>query len=182
MKVHELITPLLVGTFCVTFVSCSGCSNRADEQRAEARRQVLRGENLAEKHAQIVAETRTTDGKGGLIPSNIEAAGITIPRGYELRSTFDHEWHYDGALSVKQLEKYFLERLDAQIERPDATSVVFKSAVQKGSSMHPVLIKIMDVPRKPDWSELRIYGPRPAAPAVSDDDVRAELKRRRESE
>lgn len=173
----QIIRQLLLVSLCVTGV---GCSSTASDHSAEVRRQVLRGNELTETRRRVLSERRVTDDKGALIPSNITLAGITIPRGFEPKYVFEHEWHYDGQLSLKELENYFRAQLDATITRRanDGSTLFAHATVKSTPNMAPVAVTILPIPGREDWSRIQILaGSTEATPNPAQ--VQAELTVRR---
>lgn len=146
----------------ITALAGAGCTTPAEQRRAEVRRQLLRAETIAQERTRQIDAQRVTDPNGELLPSNNQVAGITLPRGYEPKFVFEHEWHYDGQLPIKKLESYFLARVDATVERPDPQSIVFAGAKMRGATgVTPVKLTLLPVPGREDWSRIRIDAPRP---------------------
>lgn len=138
------------------------CATPAEEHRAEVRRQLLDAEKQSQERGRILDAQRVTNSNGELLPSNNQVAGITLPRGFEPKFVFEHEWHYDGQLPLKKLENYFVSRLEATVERPDPYSIVFARARTKGdAAMNLVTITILPVPGRDDWSRIHIVEARP---------------------
>jgi hypothetical protein len=159
-----------------------GCSNAEQDRRAEARRQLLRAQNLDEERIARAAKTRQTTFDGDLLPSETKAAGITIPRGFKPKFDFEYEWYFDGEQPLSKLEKYLVERVDSpSIEHPDPTQVLFTQARAKGvPDMKPVTIKIYPVPGRSDWSRLNIVEQRPMPARIpTPEEVAAILAERR---
>jgi hypothetical protein len=155
---QQVIRGLLIGTMCVTGL---GCAKATDDRIVEAKRQVLRGSDLTETRKQALAEQQITGDNGELLSSNVVVAGITIPRGFEPKFVFEHEWHYDGQVPLDRLANYFRAQLDATVEQPNPYSVVFAQATARTSNkgtnaMAPVRVKIVRVPGREGWSRIQI--------------------------
>jgi hypothetical protein len=139
------------------------CSSSEAERKAEARRQLLRAENLEQKRSANLAAQRLTDAEGNLIASNDKLAGITLPRGYKPKFVLEREWTYDGELPFNKLEQFFLQRLSATIEHPAGMLTRFVQARPVGESdAPPVLVEVSPVPGREDWSRIHIQQPAPA--------------------
>jgi hypothetical protein len=160
----------------------SGCSSDDTAHRAEARREILRGEDLDKEHNERMEKQRLTNYQGDLMPSDTLVAGVVIPRGFKPKFTFAYEWYYDGALPFAPLEKYFRATLQAEsIDRPDSSSVQFSHARTKGvANMSPVTVKIFPVPGRSDWSRIYILAPQPLPEHLpTEQEIRAELAARK---
>jgi hypothetical protein len=172
----------LVALIALAAVGCKG--DVAAERRAEARRALLRGEDLEKEHNARVEKERLTSFSGDLLPSETELVGIVLPRGFKPKFQFDHEWTYDGELPIARLEKYFRQSLDSQsIDHPDAVATEFTQARSKnakaGPDQKPVWLKIYPVPGRSDWSRIVIRAPRPPPDHIATEaEVRAELEHR----
>jgi hypothetical protein len=163
----------------------AACKSDESEHRAEARRALLRGDDLQRKRNEQLEKTRLTTYEGDLLPSDSQVAGIVLPRGFNLKFTLDHEWFYDGELPFAKLEKYLHEHVTSvAVDRPDNFSVVFAQAVNKvGPKMDPVMIKIFPVPGRSDWSRIDITAPKPAPDhTLSEDEIRMRLAEHRQNE
>jgi len=165
--------------------SLAGCSNEAEEQKAQMRRDVLRANNLeAERRKQLDA-LRVTDDQGNLIPSTQRVAGVVLPRGYTPKFKLDHESYFDGELPYSKLASYFTAQLDfVTVQRPNKSTMTFVQARTKGdSAMAPVKVTISPVPGLQTWSRIRILEPQPLPERLqSKAEIDAELARRRQRE
>jgi hypothetical protein len=162
-------------------VMCCACTERVD-QKALMRQEVLRANDLSAERRKASDANRTTDDYGNLLASTQRVAGVTLPRGFELKYTFDHEWYYDGGQSYAKLVKYFTESLDyAGVEQPSRSKLTFVQARNKGDSeMKPVRLTVSAVPGRNDWSRIQIAAQQPL-PAVRQTkaEIDAELSVRR---
>jgi hypothetical protein len=174
---HKITLRLITAAVCLLAIVCS----RSEEQRkAELRRHVLLAENLSEKRQEALEAQRISNAKGELLSSNIQVAGITMPRGFKPKFVFDHEWHYDGEQTLRRVEAYFRDHLDATISSGDALSVVFTQARMKGEpNMQSVSLTIMPIPGRNDWTRIHIILPKPPLAVMpSPAQVQAELAAR----
>jgi hypothetical protein len=166
-----------MGVACVAWL---GCSHRADEHSAEIRRLVLRVEDLDTKHARLVAEHRVLDPQGELIPSSTQVAGITLPRGFQPKFAFEHEWHFDGALPLQKVENYFSARLDANVQHLSTSTVEFAHATWKDAKdMSPVSLTVLGVPGREGWTRIHIRAAKPFTEVLSEAETELGLARRR---
>ena len=143
-------------------LGASGCGKSNADQRAEIRRQLLRADNLEQKHREQIEAGRLTDANGDLRPSDKQLAGITIPRGYQPKTVAEREWTYDGELPFHKLEQYFLQRLTATVEHPAGMLTRFTQAKPMGEpNAAPVEVEVLPVPGRSDWSRIHIIQPGP---------------------
>jgi hypothetical protein len=173
------------GLVALTALAAVGCKDdAAAARRAEARRALLRGEDLEKERMARLAKERLTTSSGDLLPSDTEIAGIVLPRGFKPKFKFDHEWTYDAALPISKLEKYFQESLNSQsVEHPDSVATEFTQARSKNTKASaaekPAWVKIYPVPGRSDWSRIVIRAPKPLPDHTpTEAEVRAELARR----
>jgi hypothetical protein len=167
----------LMGAVCGAWL---GCSHGADEHSAEIRRQVLRVEDLQTKQARIVAEHRVLDPQGELIPSTTQVAGITLPRGFQPKFVFEHEWHFDGALPLRKVENYFSARLDASVQHPNTSTVEFAHATWKDAKeATSVSLTVLEIPGRKGWTRIHIRAPKPFTEILSEAETAMGLERRR---
>jgi hypothetical protein len=148
---------------CVlTSAAAVGCSHDADRRAAEARRELLRAQDLEAQHSARIAAQRITDERGNLLPSNTDVVGLVLPRGLRLTFTADREWYYDAEHSVAKLEKYFDDRLDATTDHPFPTAKLYRAARMKTNpTMEAVTVKIFPMPGRTDWTRVQIMASRP---------------------
>lgn len=177
---HRIIR---TAALCLLGLAAISCSNDADRRKEEARRELLRAQNLeAQRNARIAAQ-RITDEVGNLLPSNTQVVGVVLPRGFSPSFTLDHEWYYDGEHPIGKVEKFFTERLDATIEHPFPTATQYKVARMKSSpQMEPVGVKIYPMPGRADWTRIQINAKRPVPekfPTAAE--IEMELAKRREN-
>jgi len=167
----------LMGVVCVAWL---GCSHGPDEHSAEIRRQVLRVEDLQTKQARLMAEHRVLDPQGELIPSNTQVAGITLPRGFQPKFVFEHEWHFEGALPLRKVENYFSARVDANVQHLGTSTVEFAHATWKGAKdMSPVSLSVLGIPGREGWTRIQIRAAKPYTEVLSQAETELELARRR---
>jgi hypothetical protein len=161
----------------------AACSCKGRDEKEVVRRNLLRAQNLAQQRDERIAAQRITDPDGDLLPSTTTIAGVVMPRGFNPKFTLDHEWFYDGEYSFKRVLKYFEQRLDAVIDRPDSSSVVFQGAKTKGvSDMKPVRVKIFPVPGRVDWTRIQINAPKPLPDHFpTAEEIQKQLASRREN-
>jgi len=161
-------------------LAAASCTSHDAEQRAEARRQLLRAENLEQQRRDALAAQRLSDANGNLLPSNEKLAGIVLPRGYKPKFVYEREWTYDGELPFHKLEQYFLQNLSADIAHPSGMLTRFVRARPVGEpNAQPVLLEVSPVPGREDWSRIHIQQPAPAPEhPLSADQIAADIANR----
>ena len=176
----------VVGALSVV-VLCSGalcaCSKQED-QKVLMRREVLRANQLVVERRQELDAARITDEHGNLLPSKQRIVGVTLPRGYDPKFTFDYEWYFDGQLPYAKLVKYFTEQLETvNIQQPNRSTLTFVQARVKGDTqMKPVSVTVMPVPGREDWSRIHIVAQQPMPEhRQSKAEIEAELSLRRKN-
>ena len=174
---HRIVRSIIFAGYVIAAASC-----RHDDAE-EARRALLRTQNLAAQRDERIAAQRITNADGDLLPSATTIAGVVLPRGFNPKFTFDHEWYYDGEYSFRRVLAYFEQRLDGVIDRPDKSAVVFQGAKTKGvSDMKPVTVKIVPVPGREDWTRIQITAPKPMPKHFpTAEEIQKELASRREN-
>ena len=181
---HRMTKRVLCAAIAAGFALC-GCSDGAEDQKAQMRRDVLRANNLVAERRKQLEAVRLTDENGDLIPSTQKVAGIVLPRGYTPKFKMDHESYFDGELPYSKLTKYFTEHLDFMyVERPNNSTLRFVKVRSKGDSeMDPVTITISPVPGMLHWSRIRVLIPQPLPERLQTKaEIDAELLRRRQRE
>jgi hypothetical protein len=168
---------------CVLSLAAVSCSNDAEQRSSEARRALLRAQDLdAQRNARIAAQ-RITDEGGNLLPSTTDVVGLVIPRGFTVAFTDDHEWYYDGEHAVGKVEKYFDERLDAMTDHPYPNATIYRRAKMKTNpKMEGVTVKIYPMPGRADWTRVHILANRPLADHFpTPAEIEAHLAKQREN-
>jgi hypothetical protein len=181
----QLLASLALLSCTASFTLAAGCSSGDSARRAEQRRQLLRGDDLDRQRNARLEKQRVTTYEGDLLPSDTRTAGVVLPRGFNLKFTFEYEWYYDGALPLNKVEQYFTKQLDFEaIEHPDASAILFAQAKTKGDkAMTPVSVKIFPVPGRADWSRIYIHAPKPLPEHIpTPEEVRALLASRPRNE
>lgn len=178
---HRIVRSVILAGCVLCAVAAASCGR--NDAKEEARRALLRGQNLAAQRDARIAAQRITNADGDLLPSATTIAGVVLPRGFNPKFTFDHEWYYDGEYSFRRVLAYFQQRLDAVLHRPDKSTVVFQGAKTKGvSDMKPVMVTISPVPGRADWTRIQITAPKPMpAHFPTAEEIQKELASRREN-
>jgi hypothetical protein len=158
---HRIVSYAAV---CVLTGSAAvSCSNDADRRVAEARRGMLRAQDLEAQQSARIAAQRITDERGNLLPSDTDVVGLVLPRGFNLAFTADREWYYDGEHPVGKVETYFDERLEAgSTDHPYPSAKLYRAARMKTNpKMEAVYVKIYPMPGRTDWTRVLIMASRP---------------------
>lgn len=168
---------------CVLSLAAVSCSNDAEQRAAEAKRALLRGQDLDAQRMARIAAQRITDEAGNLLPSNTDVVGLVIPRGFNVAFTEDYEWYYDGEHPIGKVEKYFDERLDASTDHPYPGATIYHRAKMKNNpSMAAVTVKIYPMPGRTDWTRVHILATRPPPDHIpTPAEVEAHLAKQREN-
>lgn len=135
------------------------CSSKGGgRQEALRRREMLRPPDPAKLAAERAKKIRFVDDEGGLIESELEVAGLTMPRGLELKIQYEDHWYFQSLLPLDKLQQYFGKRLStAQIERGNDGSVTFRRALPRGAKTGPKLtVLVGQVANLPTHNEVRI--------------------------
>lgn len=170
-----------VAHFAVTLGLLVACSaDKPDE--AVRRREILRAPDVDKVRAEREAQTRLIDERGELIASDRVVAGIALPRGFALALALEHAWYYRSSeVSLEQLDRYFLQRLESREIRRGPRTIEYVSAHPRTQpNAVPVTVRIGAAPGPTDEREIYIEEPRPGLvvrPAEAQ--VRAQLEARR---
>lgn len=165
----------------VAALAAVSCKSEADEQR---RRLLETDQRTRDRNARIEAH-RIVGPEGELLPSETKVAGIVLPRGFESKFTEPHAWTYDGHFPGAKVLAYFDSRLTAKTRNEKAAGEIEYVWVKEKSdpNMVAVLVRVSQVPAKPEWTRIYVGEPVPA-PATAriinpDEEARQMAERRR---
>lgn len=159
----------------------TGCSHRQPDTE-EQRRALLKPKDpnsaLDEQR-----KRQLLDSDGDLIASDRMLAGVLLPRGLKLYSSFPHEWTFKAEhMPIAAIERYFEQRLfvTGGIERSLAGAVTYNMAQPKDDpKAPPVTVRIVRLNGAQDANEVYIREAVPGKPRPSEAEVEAQLSARR---
>lgn len=167
---------------CLAALGCLAACSTDKPEEATRRREILRAPDVDKVRAEREAQTRVADERGELLASDRVVAGVTLPRGFSLALALEHTWYYRSSeVSLEQLDRYFLQRLQSREIRRGARTIEYVSARPKAQpNAVAVSVRIGVAPGAADEREICIEEPRPG-PMVrpSEAEVRAQLEARR---
>jgi hypothetical protein len=166
----------------VVALACLAACSTDKPEEATRRRAILRAPDVQKVRAEREAQTRLTDERGELLESDRVVAGVTLPRGFSLALALEHAWYYRSSeVSLEQLDRYFLPRLQSREIRRGARSIEDVSARPKAQpNAVAVSVRIGAAPGAADEREICIEEPLPGPKLrPSEAEIRAQLEARR---
>jgi hypothetical protein len=151
-----LCSGVLLGTSC-TLLACS------EPEAVQEQRALLTPPDQAALQREKNAKTALTNEEGELLPSDIVLGGFPVPRGFELKRSYDNEWYLRSLeVSAKRTASYIEKRLfTSSIVRSSVGGFRFEGAqLREAPNLPKLTVRVSPTKNLPNACELYIksYG------------------------
>jgi hypothetical protein len=150
-RYRGLITGALLGALAL-----SACSKRQAEQQ---QRELLTPPDQAAIQREKRAKVAIVNEEGELLPSDLVLGGFPVPRGFEIKRSYDNEWYLRSlTVSAERAAKYTEKRVfTGSLVRSSVGGVRFEgSQLRDAPSLPKVNIRISPTKGRKDACELYI--------------------------
>ena len=172
----------LAGTLlCALLCAITACGEDVKERK---RRELLTPPDKVAIQAAKKEAAKVTDEEGGLIPSGQLLGNFPVPKGFELRSTYENEWILESTVASAKLTANYVEKhlFTGDITRTSAGGFRFESGqLRSNRSLPRVAVRVSPIKGRENACELAIRQI-PVQPAVERppaDVVEAKLREQR---
>lgn len=180
--IHSSHLARLFGAFLCAGLALSGCKRKQEPDAAEQRKALLTPRDQRQDREEFARKTQVFASDGDLLPSDQVVAGVVLPRGLALVSSFPHEWTYHANhVPAPALERYFNARLITNnlTHSVDGAVGIDMARVKDDPNAPPVTLRIYRLRGELDASEVHIRQAVPGTPGKTEAQVQAEMAAKR---